>query len=142
MSARVRNESPPASRLVAQALSGDRLQNGSPYAIGPLSVLSGLSVCDVGVLWPNGWVDQDAIWYGGIGLVPGDIVLDGDPAPFLQKGYVQHPRFSSHVYCGQTVAHLSNCWALVYEELKTCSHWRDWTGLPGVFSRGSVNKTS
>jgi len=26
----------------------DRLQNGSPYAIGPLSV------CDFGVLWPNG----------------------------------------------------------------------------------------
>ena len=24
-----------------------------------------LSVCDVGVLWPNGWMDQDAIWYGG-----------------------------------------------------------------------------
>ena len=41
----------------------DRLQNGSPYAIGPLSCLSVclscLSVCDVGVLWPNGWTDQD-----------------------------------------------------------------------------------
>jgi len=24
------------------------------------------------------------------------------------------PHFSAHVYCGQTVAHLSNCWALVY----------------------------
>jgi len=23
------------------------------------------------------------------------------------------PHFSTHVYCGQTVAHLSNCWALV-----------------------------
>jgi len=29
-------------------------QNGSPYAIGPLSVLS---VRDVGLLWPNGWVE-------------------------------------------------------------------------------------
>ena len=27
--------------------------------------LSVLSVCDVGVLWPNGWMDQDAISYGG-----------------------------------------------------------------------------
>ena len=27
--------------------------------------LSVLSVCDVGVLWPNGWMDQDATWYGG-----------------------------------------------------------------------------
>ena len=35
---------------------GDRLQNGSLYAIGPLSCLS---VCDVGALWPNGWMDQD-----------------------------------------------------------------------------------
>jgi len=38
---------------------------GSPYATGPLSCLSSLSVCNVGVLWPNGWMDQDAIWYGG-----------------------------------------------------------------------------
>jgi len=22
-------------------------------------------VCDVGVLWPNRWMDQDATWYGG-----------------------------------------------------------------------------
>jgi len=29
-----------------------------------LSVLS-LPVCDVGVLWRNGWVDQDATWHGG-----------------------------------------------------------------------------
>jgi len=40
-----------------------------------------------------------------VGLGPGDIVLDGDPA-HLQK----HPAlFSAHVYCGQTVAHLSYC---------------------------------
>jgi len=31
-----------------------------------------------------------------VGLGPGDIVLDGDPAPH-GKG---HPYFSSHVYCG------------------------------------------
>jgi len=24
-----------------------------------------LSVCDVGVLWPNGWMDQDESWHGG-----------------------------------------------------------------------------
>jgi len=22
-------------------------------------------VCDVGVLWPKGWMDHDATWYGG-----------------------------------------------------------------------------
>ena len=86
-----------------------------------------LSVCDVGVLWPNGWMDQDETWRGDrprpqpdcvrwgpsspqkgpqqpfrfwlmfvvakpldgskmpigteVDLGPGDIVLDGDPAP-------------------------------------------------------------
>ena len=24
-----------------------------------------LSVCNVGVLWPNGWMQQDTTWYGG-----------------------------------------------------------------------------
>jgi len=28
-------------------------------------VLSVCSVCDVGVLWPNGWMDHDAAWYEG-----------------------------------------------------------------------------
>ena len=29
---------------------------------------------------------QDATWYGGIGLSPGDFVLDGDPAPYPKRG--------------------------------------------------------
>jgi len=45
-----------------------------------------------------------------VGLVPGHIVLDEDPAP--PKGH-SSPLFSAHAYCGQTVAHLSYCWALV-----------------------------
>jgi len=36
-----------------------------------------------------------------ISLGPGDIVLDGDPAPLERKG-AQRPHFSAHVYCGQT----------------------------------------
>ena len=70
---------------------------GSPYDIGPSVVLS---VSDVGVLWPNGWMNQDVTWYG-----PGDIGLDRDPAPLQHSS----PHFSAHAYCGQTVAHLSNC---------------------------------
>jgi len=34
-----------------------------------------LSVCDVGVLWPNGWMDQDATCME-VGLDPVHIVLD------------------------------------------------------------------
>jgi len=28
-------------------------------------VLSCLSVCNVGVLWPNSWMDQDETWHAG-----------------------------------------------------------------------------
>jgi len=41
-----------------------------------------------------------------VGLGRGEIVLDGDQLP--PKG-AKHSQFSAHVYCGQTVAHLSNC---------------------------------
>ena len=37
------------------------------------------------LLWPNGWMDQDATWYGDR-LGPSDFVLDGDQAPLLKKG--------------------------------------------------------
>jgi len=36
------------------------------------------------LLWPNGWIDQDAIGRE-VGLGPGEIVLDGDPAPLHKK---------------------------------------------------------
>jgi len=44
-----------------------------------------------------------------VDLGQGDFVLDGDPAP-PKRGTA--PNFRP-VYCGQTVAHLSYCWALV-----------------------------
>ena len=34
-----------------------------PMLWGPLSCLSCMSVCNVGVLWPNGWMYQDATCY-------------------------------------------------------------------------------
>jgi len=37
-----------------------------------------------------------------VGLSPGDIVLDGDPAPSTKRGGA--PQFSADVYCGQTAA--------------------------------------
>jgi len=42
-----------------------------------------------------------------VGLGPGHIVLDGDPASTRYEH--SSPLFSAHVYCGQTVAHLSYC---------------------------------
>jgi len=43
-----------------------------------------------------------------VGLGPGDMMLDGDPAPPPAKRGTA-PQFSADVYCGQTVAHLSYC---------------------------------
>ena len=42
------------------------------------------------VLWPNGWMDQDVTWQEGSCLGPGDIVLDGEPAP-LKRGTTSRP---------------------------------------------------
>ena len=64
-------------------------------------VLSVLSVCDFGALWPTGWTDQDETWLAGIGIGPGHIVLDGDPAP-LPKG-APH-QFLVHICCSQMTA--------------------------------------
>jgi len=33
------------------------------------------------LLWPNGWMDQDATWYEGGPRGPCHIVLDGEPSP-------------------------------------------------------------
>jgi len=37
-----------------------------------------------------------------VGLGPGDIVLDVDPAPPRKGAQQPLPQFSAHVYCGQT----------------------------------------
>jgi len=94
-------------------------------------------VCLSGVLWPNGWTDQNETWHTGrprpwphcvrweppefsahiccgqmagliktplgteVGLSPGDLMLDRDPAPFHKKD-AEPPKFLAHVYCGQT----------------------------------------
>jgi len=56
------------------------------------------------LLWPNGWMHQDSTWYAWIGLGPVDIVLDGDPArPSTKRGRSPFLQFSAHVYCGQTI---------------------------------------
>jgi len=73
--------------------------------------LSALSACNVGVLWPYGWMDQDATWYVGRPRPRRHCVRRGPSSPTEREQQLSH--FSAHVYCGQTVAHLSNCRALV-----------------------------
>jgi len=53
------------------------------------------------LLWPNGWMHQDATWYGARPQ-PRALVLDGDTGPSPKRGHGHPPQFSAHVYCGQT----------------------------------------
>jgi len=79
--------------------------------------LSVLSVMLVYCGQTAGWIKMKLGTEAGLG--PGDIVLDGDPAPLPKRGTTS--QFSVHVYCGQTVAHLSYCWALVKCSYGICS---------------------
>jgi len=64
--------------------------------------LSACPVCNVGVLWPNGWTDQHATWYGGRPRPKRHCVRWGLSFP-PQKGG-RAPQISAHVCCGQTAA--------------------------------------
>jgi len=91
---------------------GDRLQNGSPYATGPLSVLSVcLSVClyNVGVLWPNGWIDQDTPWYGGRPRPRPHCDRWRSSSP-TERGTAASPTFTAHVYCAQKAGWIRITW--------------------------------
>jgi len=75
--------------------------NGPPYAPG---LLSCLSACNFGVLWPNGWMDQDATWYGGRSR-PRQHCFRWGPGSPHGKGY-SSPHFSAHVCYGQTAGRI------------------------------------
>jgi len=57
------------------------------------------------LLWPNGWMDEDATWYGSIDIGAGHIVLDGFRA-LLERGTAPPPSFRPMSIVA-TVAHLS-----------------------------------
>ena len=57
-----------------------------------------LPVCNVGILWPNGWMDQDETWRGSRPRPWSHCGRWGPSSP--QKGH--SPQFLAHVCCGQT----------------------------------------
>jgi len=76
---------------------GDRLQNGSPYAIGLLSVcLSVLSVCNICALWPNTWTDHNETWHAG-GPRPWPHCVRWGPSSPPAKGHSPHPIFGPYL---------------------------------------------
>jgi len=66
----------------------------------------GRTVCNVGVLWPNGWMDKDETWHGGRPR-PWPHCVGWDPGAPPQGG--TGPQCLVLVYCGQTVSHVSYC---------------------------------
>jgi len=71
-------------------------QSSSPKIFGPC------------LLQPNGWMDEAGTWHVGIGLSPGDFVLDGDPVSFHQKGAEPPPQFRPISNVGKRL-HASKC---------------------------------
>jgi len=69
------------------------------------------SVCAVCLIETLVYCGQMVVWIRmplgtEVGLGPGNIVLDEDPAPFTERGKAA-PTFGP--LCSGTVAHLSNC---------------------------------
>ena len=66
------------------------------------SVCLSCPVCDVGVLWPNGWTDQDEPYHAGRPRPWPNRVTWGpsSPSPRERGTAVPPPVFSAHVYCG------------------------------------------
>jgi len=51
------------------------------------------------LLWPNGWMDEDATWYGSRPQ-PRPHSVRRRPSFPSAKGHSRPPLFSAHVYCG------------------------------------------
>ena len=60
-----------------------------------------LSVCDVGVLWPNGFMDKDETWHASRPRPRLYYVRWGHSCSKSHK-----PQFSAHVCCGQTAGRI------------------------------------
>jgi len=64
-------------------------------------------VCDVGVLWPNGWMDQDETWHAGRPQPWPHCVRSGPTSP-SPKGH--SPQFSTKVRSPSTTSGLETEW--------------------------------
>jgi len=72
---------------------GHIVLDGDPVPKGHSPPIFGLRL-----LYPNGWMEQDATWYAQPRRL---CVRCGPISPTPKKGHIS-PYFSAHVYCGQT----------------------------------------
>ena len=137
----------PAYQIIIQALFG------RPF-IGPLSCLSCLFATLMYSGQTVGWIKMKLDMV--IGLGPGHIVLDGDPAPFPPKGQSTPPLFGPSVMAKRRNGRpsqqlLSSCFASLHQMTAKRSRFCSLTGRARrevncyasfVFIRTRVCKTS
>jgi len=76
-------------------------------------------VCDVGVLWPKGWMDHDATWYGGSPRLKLHCLRCGLSYLPTERGTAaQQPPLSAHVYYGGTHFQIPRCSIQVRRSLR------------------------
>jgi len=80
---------------------GHIVLDGDPALLQKNGGLCPVQFCGPFSLWPNGWMHQDATWYGGRPQ-PRRLCVSWGPNPTPKKGW--SPQFYGHVYCGQTAA--------------------------------------
>ena len=51
------------------------------------------------LLWPNGWMDEDATWYGSRPRPRPQRCIRWGPISYPRMGH-SSPLFSAHIYCG------------------------------------------
>jgi len=90
-------------RQIIDSIKSDRFLGDvcKTYTIRPfcLSCLSVCPVCSVGVLWPNGWMDQNETWHAGSPRLWPHCLRWG-PSSSSPKGH-SPPEFSAHICCDQ-----------------------------------------
>ena len=67
------------------------------------------------LLWPNGWMDEDITWYRSR-LRPRPHCVRREPSSPGKAAQQPPSLFGPCLSWSCTVAHLSYCWALVYED--------------------------
>jgi len=76
------------------------------------------------LLWPNGWMDQDATWSGGRPR-PSNIVLDENPAPPYPKRE-QRPQFSALflLWLNDWMHRDATSYGCRLRSMRHCARWR------------------
>ena len=75
------------------------------------------------LFWPNGWMDEDATWYGSRSRPRPHCIRRGPTS--ARNGHRAPPSFRP-MFIVATVAHLSYCWAVVAQLMAWVS-----SGMPG-----------